>query len=67
VPACVCIHVLTFVPLALSFLSFNPFFIQERRKRRLLVSKKEILKIKSKQEEQGLTLVPVKMYFRGPW
>lgn len=37
------------------------------RKRRLLVHKKEIRKLKEKQEQQGLTLVPLRMYFAGSW
>lgn len=37
------------------------------RKRQLLLHKKEILKLKQKQEEKGLTLVPLRMYFRGSW
>lgn len=41
--------------------------LQERRKRRLLVSKREVLKLMSRQQETGLTLVPTKLYFRGPW
>lgn len=40
---------------------------QEKRKRKLLVSKKELLKLKSRQNEGGLTIVPTKMYFRGPY
>ncbi len=34
-----------------------------KRKRKLLMHKKEILKIKQKIMEKGLTLVPVKIYF----
>jgi len=35
------------------------------RPRRLLLHKKEIRKLKAKTEEQGLTLVPLRMYFSG--
>jgi SsrA-binding protein len=34
-----------------------------RRERKLLVSKKERNKLKSKSEEKGLTIIPVKLYF----
>lgn len=37
------------------------------RKRRLLVHKKEIRKLKEKQEQQGLTVIPLRMYFSGGW
>lgn len=40
---------------------------EEKRKRKLLVSKKELLKLRARQEEGGLTIVPTKMYFRGPY
>eukprot|EP00873_Tetraselmis_striata_P011621 jgi/Tetstr1/431885/TSEL_021375.t1 len=35
--------------------------------RRLLLRKKEILKIRQKTEEKGLALVPLRMYFRASW
>ena len=38
---------------------------EPERPRRLLLHKKEIRKLKAKTEEQGLTIVPLKMYFRG--
>lgn len=34
------------------------------RKRKMLLSKREIRKIRPKLEEQGLTLVPLKIYFK---
>jgi len=37
------------------------------RMRRLLLRKKEILKIRQKTEEKGLALVPLRMYFRASW
>ncbi len=37
------------------------------RPRRLLLHRKEIRKIQQKIEEKGLTLVPTRMYFRGPY
>ncbi|MBK8314844.1 MAG: SsrA-binding protein SmpB [Acidobacteria bacterium] len=35
------------------------------RDRRLLLHKKEIIRLKSKVQEKGLTLVPTKLYFKG--
>jgi SsrA-binding protein len=35
-----------------------------RRDRKLLLHKEEIIKLKSKVEQKGLTLVPLKMYFK---
>jgi len=37
------------------------------RTRKLLVRKKEIRKLFSRIAEQGLTLVPLSMYFKGPY
>ena len=37
----------------------------ERRTRKLLLNKKEILKLKDKLEISGYTLVPIKLYFKG--
>lgn len=36
-----------------------------RRDRRLLLHKQEIVRLKSKVEEKGLTLVPLRLYFKG--
>lgn len=41
----------------------NIFNHDETRTRKLLLHKKEILKIKNKLEIQGYTLVPIKLYF----
>jgi len=41
----------------------NRFNHEETRTRKLLLHKKEILKLKSKLEEEGYTLVPLKIYF----
>ena len=41
----------------------NIFNHNETRTRKLLLHKKEILKIKDKIENKGYTLVPVKLYF----
>jgi len=35
------------------------------RDRRLLLHKREIIRLQSKVQEKGLTLVPTKMYFKG--
>lgn len=43
----------------------NRFNHDETRTRKLLLHKKEIKKINSKLELDGLTLVPVKLYFKG--
>jgi SsrA-binding protein len=37
------------------------------RTRKLLIQKKQIRKLFSKVSEQGLTLVPLSMYFKGPY
>ena len=42
----------------------NIFNHDERRTRKLLLNKKEILKLKDKVEISGYTLVPTKMYFK---
>ena len=38
-----------------------------RRTRKLLLHRREISKLVGKLEQQGLTLVPLKMYFKGSW
>jgi SsrA-binding protein len=38
-----------------------------RRTRKLLLHKEEIRKLIGKTEQQGLTLVPLKMYLKGGW
>lgn len=43
----------------------NRFNHEETRTRKLLMHKKEILKLKDKIEISGFTLVPVKLYFKG--
>jgi len=37
----------------------------ERRTRKLLLNKKEILKLRDRVEISGYTLVPIKLYFKG--
>ena len=43
----------------------NIFNHDERRTRKLLLNKKEILKLRDKVEISGYTLVPIKLYFKG--
>lgn len=38
-----------------------------KRRRKLLLKKKEIRKLLSKVSEKGLTLVPLSVYFKGPY
>jgi SsrA-binding protein len=45
----------------------NRFNHEPLRKRRLLMHKREILKLKSKMAEKGLTLVPLKLFFKDNW
>ena len=40
---------------------------EPERPRRLLLHRKEIRKLQAKIEEKGLTLVPLRVYFRGPY
>jgi SsrA-binding protein len=39
----------------------------ERRKRKLLLKKAEIQRLIGKSREKGYTLVPLKVYFKGPY
>lgn len=43
----------------------NRFNHEEKRTRKLLMHKKEILKLRDKIEIDGFTLVPIKLYFKG--
>ena len=43
----------------------NIFNHEETRTRKLLMHKKEILKLRDKIEIDGFTLVPIKLYFKG--
>ena len=45
----------------------NRFNHEERRTRRLLLHKKEIIKLSRALHEQGFTLVPTKIYFKNRW
>ncbi len=37
------------------------------RPRKLLLKEREMLRLFGKVQEKGLTLVPLKLYFKGPW
>lgn len=43
----------------------NIFNHEETRSRKLLLHKKEILKINNKLNQEGYTVVPLKIYFKG--
>lgn len=43
----------------------NRFNHDPLRKRRLLMHHQQILKLKSRVQEKGLTLIPLKLYFKG--
>lgn len=43
----------------------NIFNHEETRDRKLLLHKKEINKLEEKIEQQGLTLIPIKLYFKN--
>ena len=42
----------------------NIFNHEENRTRKLLLHKKEILRLKTSLEQEGLTLIPLKLYFK---
>ena len=43
----------------------NIFNHEERRTRKLLLHKKQIVKLKQKIEAEGYTLIPLKLYFKN--
>lgn len=43
----------------------NRFNVEPRRKRRLLVHKREIRRLARQVAEKGVTLVPLRLYFKG--
>jgi SsrA-binding protein len=45
----------------------NRFNHDPIRKRRLLIHRRQIDKLKAQTQEKGLTLVPLKLYFKGNW
>jgi SsrA-binding protein len=45
----------------------NRFNHDPVRRRRLLMHRAQILKLKQKTQEKGLTLVPLKIFFKGNW
>lgn len=46
------------------YVQANRFNHEPERKRKLLLHKKEIDRLRSRSEEKGLTLVPLKLYFK---
>lgn len=46
------------------YMNNNAFGVEERRDRKLLLNKKEILKLDRSIKEKGLTIVPTKVYFK---
>ncbi len=47
------------------YVQANRFNHDERRKRKLLVSKKELLRLKAAVEKAGNTIIPLKLYFNN--
>lgn len=47
------------------YLEGNQFNHEERRTRKLLLHKKEIMKLLAGIEKEGCTLIPLKLYFKG--
>ena len=45
-----------------SFFNHDPL-----RNRKLLLHKKEIIKLKSNTEKKGMTVIPLSIYLKGPW
>jgi SsrA-binding protein len=45
----------------------NQFNHEPLRKRKLLLTKREIRRLIGKTREKGLTLVPLRLFFRGGW
>jgi SsrA-binding protein len=60
----VLLHNVQISPHATTGLAFNH---EPRRTRRLLLNRQEIRKLIGKTQEQGLTLIPLKMFFKRGW
>ena len=45
----------------------NRFNHDPLRKRRLLLHRRQINKLKAQTQEKGLSLIPLKLYFKGNW
>jgi SsrA-binding protein len=45
----------------------NQFNHDPRRERKLLLARRELVRLDAKLRERGLTLVPLSIYFRGGW
>ncbi len=48
-----------------SYKQSSAFTPDERRDRKLLLSKREILKLERQTKEKALTIIPTKVYFKG--
>jgi SsrA-binding protein len=56
--------------LGLHITTYDKTFVQApdpRRNRRLLLRKGEIRKLEKKQERQGVTFIPLEVFFKGSW
>jgi SsrA-binding protein len=45
----------------------NRFNVETRRRRKILLNKREIRKIVGAIAQKGFTLIPLRIYFRGQW
>jgi SsrA-binding protein len=45
----------------------GPFGHDPKRPRKLLLTKREIKRLIGKVREKGLTLIPLRVFFKGPW
>lgn len=45
----------------------NQFNHEPARKRKLLLSRREIERIEGLIRQQGMTVIPLRLYFKGPW
>ncbi len=43
------------------------FFPDPERKKKLLLTKRELKRLIGKWKEKGLVLIPLKVFFKGPW
>ncbi len=43
------------------------FFPDPERKKKLLLTKRELKRLIGKWKEKGFVLIPLKVYFKGPW
>lgn len=48
----------------LHYIQGNQFNVEQKRKRKLLLHKHQILELQAKSEQKGLTIVPLALYFQ---